>query len=125
MQLTGNRIPDPAIPRLNTAASLFKFLVKPPPAKHLVDDLRDITALQGLPNLQISAERLTMKRKEIEIGRWKLIEAELSKRGVPSEPEIAVLESEMGKVDDHVLPLVRQKEKKLRRRRNATVAAEA
>ncbi len=116
MQLTGTRIPDPAIPSLNTAASLLKFLIKPPPAKHLFEDLCENPALQGLPNLQISRERLTMVRKEIEIGRWKLIEAELAKRGVPSEPEIAMMEKEMGRVDDHVLPRVRQKEKNLRRR---------
>ena len=117
MQLTGTRIPDPSIPRLNTAASLFQFLIKPPPAKHLVDDLRENATLQGLPNVQISAERWTMKRKEVEIGRWKLIEAELDKRGVPSEPELATMEKDMGTVPPHVLPYLRQKEKVLLRRR--------
>ena len=117
MQLTGTRIPDPVIPRLNTATSLLNFLVKLPPAKHLFDDLRENKELQSLPNLQIFRERVTMQDKESEIGRWKLIEAELTKRGVPNESEIMMMEKEIGKVDHHVLPLVRQKEKDLRRRR--------
>lgn len=72
--------------------------------------------MQNFPNVQISPKRLTMVAKETEIGRWKLIEAELAKRGLPSEAELAVMEKDRGKVDDHVMPLIRQNEKKLRRR---------
>ena len=83
MQLTGIRIPDPVIPRLNTAAQLLKHLIKPPPAKRLINDLVENEKLCSLPNVELWEKRYTEKDKEVEIGRWKVIEAELQKRGLP------------------------------------------
>ena len=83
MQLTGTRIADPVIPRLTTAAQLLKHLIKPPPAKRLMNDLVENEKLYSLPNVELWEKRYTEKDKEVEIGRWKLIEAELLKRGLP------------------------------------------
>ena len=83
MQLTGRLIADPVIPGLNGAAQLLQHLVKPAPAKRLIDDLISNEELCSLPNVELWEKRYTRKDKETEIGRWKLIEAELEKRGLP------------------------------------------
>ena len=83
MQLTGIRIADPLIPLLNNAGDLVRHMVKPGPAKRLVDDLSKSKEIGMLPNVEIWETRYTEKDRETEIGRWKLIETELEKRGLP------------------------------------------
>ena len=39
--------------------------------------------LKGLPNLKMMARRYTPVDKEKEVGRWKVIEGELRRRGLP------------------------------------------
>ena len=85
MQITGTRIPDPAILNLNSAADLLAHLVQPAPAKRLIENLVQKEELASLPNLQLFDGRYTTRDKEEEVGRWKLIEEELAKRGLPSE----------------------------------------
>ncbi len=83
MQLTGTRIADPVISRLKNAGDIVRHMVKPAPAKRLIDDLAESKEIGKLPNVEMWETRYTEKDRETEIGRWKLIEAELEKRGLP------------------------------------------
>lgn len=83
MQLTGVRIPDHAIEDISTAKALVGHLVKKPKPKKLVESLLVNERLTALPNVQIFDRRYTPIDKEKEIGRWKVIEKELQRRGLP------------------------------------------
>jgi hypothetical protein len=83
MQLTGIRIPDPAIADLSSAKALLGRLVRKPKPKKLADRLTVNEHLTSLPNIQIMDRRYTPIDKEKEIGRWKIIEKELIKRDLP------------------------------------------
>ncbi|EEP76778.1 predicted protein [Uncinocarpus reesii 1704] len=84
-QLTGYRVPDPEISSVTEISSLLKLFTaasKPKPAK-----LADILIAEGkfaaLPNVKIFDRRQTPIDQEKEVGRWKIIEEELTKRGLP------------------------------------------
>ncbi|EFW16951.1 hypothetical protein D8B26_003757 [Coccidioides posadasii str. Silveira] len=84
-QLTGHRIPDPellSITKVSRLLALFTAASKPKPAK-----LADILIAEGkfaaLPNVKIFDRRQTPIDHEKEVGRWKIIEEELTKRGLP------------------------------------------
>ncbi|PGH21371.1 hypothetical protein AJ80_03288 [Polytolypa hystricis UAMH7299] len=84
-QLTGRRIPDNEIANMTKPSHLLRYLItssKPKPKK-LVEELLANSELTSLPNVKISARRQTPIDKEKEIGRWKIIEAELTARGLP------------------------------------------
>lgn len=81
-QLTGRRIPDPDIAKIEDAKGLFFHLVRKPKPKKLVQTLRTKQAV-GLPNVELHGKRYTPIDKEKEIGRWKVIEQELKARGLP------------------------------------------
>ena len=83
MQLTGVRIPDPAIQDIKSAKALFGFLVKKPKPKKLAETLMVNEALTSLPNVKILDRRYTPIDKEKQVGRWKIIEKELIKQGLP------------------------------------------
>lgn len=83
MQLTGIRIPDPAIADLTSAKTLLGHLVRKPMPKKLADRLIANEDISNLPNLQIMDRRYTPIDREKEIGRWKIIEKELIKRDLP------------------------------------------
>ena len=85
MQLTGRRIPDPAIDSIDSAKDLLRLLVKKPKPKKLADALLgDETARLAMPsNVQIFERRYTPIDKEKEVGRWKVVEKELKRRGLP------------------------------------------
>lgn len=83
MQLTGIRIPDPAIPDLTSAKTLLGHLIRKPKPKKLADRLLGNEELVGLPNLHIRERRYTPIDREKEIGRWKVIEKELIRRNLP------------------------------------------
>ncbi|RDW71732.1 hypothetical protein BP5796_07766 [Coleophoma crateriformis] len=83
MQLTGVRISDHAIQSSGTAYALLTRLATPPKSRKLVDDLAAKEQLMTLPNVSVFAKRVTPIDKERMAGRWKLIEAELEKRGLP------------------------------------------
>lgn len=83
MQLTGIRIPDPAIADLTSAKMLLGHLVRKPRPKKLADRLIANESISNLPNLQIMDRRYTPIDREKEIGRWKIIEKELIRRDLP------------------------------------------
>lgn len=53
--------------------------------KKLAEELLDAEQITSLPNVKVSAKKPGFVEQETEIGRWKVIEAELSKRGLPIE----------------------------------------
>ena len=81
MQLTGTRIPDPAIGSVTNAKILLSHLVKKPKPKKLADHLVS-KELVELPNVQISKRRYGLIDKEKEVGRWKVITEELERFGL-------------------------------------------
>ena len=85
MQLTGIRIPDPVLGGAETLRSIYIYqleALKPKPKK-LADVLVKKADLADLPNVKIMTRRYTPVDKEKEVGRWKVIEAELKRRGLP------------------------------------------
>lgn len=83
MQLTGRRIPDPEISQIYSARELLLHLTKKPKPKKLAEALLKREDLLEIPNLQIRDRRFTPIDEEKEVGRWKVIEKELEKRGLP------------------------------------------
>ena len=83
MQLTGCRIPDPAISDSKTIADLYyAFQAKEAPKK-LAQTIELQRLNEQLPNVTIHPTRRTYVHKEKAIGRWKLIEDELMARDLP------------------------------------------
>jgi hypothetical protein len=56
--------------------------LKPKP-KNLAETLATKTDLASLPNVKIMGRRETPVDKEMAVGRWKVIEAELRSKGLP------------------------------------------
>ncbi|CZT48256.1 uncharacterized protein RSE6_08929 [Rhynchosporium secalis] len=83
MQLTGIRIPDAHLGSSRTASALLKSLIVQPKPRKLVEALSQKEDLVTLPNVSIFAKRITPIQKERSLGRWKVIEEELQKRGLP------------------------------------------
>jgi hypothetical protein len=83
MQLTGLRIPDAAIMPAKTVKGLLAHLVKPPKPRKLVDALQQKEELMNIPNVSIYAKRVTPIDKHKSVGRWKVIEQQLTERGLP------------------------------------------
>lgn len=83
MQLTGLRIPDAAIMPAKTVKGLLAHLVKPPKPRKLVDALQQKEELMNIPNVSIYANRVTPIDKHKSVGRWKVIEQQLTERGLP------------------------------------------
>ena len=83
MQLTGIRIPDPSLKSLHTVRSFLDHLTTPPKPKKIAEALAQKPQLFNLPNVKIFDRRITPIDREVTVGRWKLIEAELVNRGLP------------------------------------------
>lgn len=83
MQLTGQRIPDPAIQDINSAKALYQQLITKPKPKKLAERLTLNEQLVEAPNVQLRHRRWTPIDKEKEVGRWKVIEKELKERDLP------------------------------------------
>ncbi|KAH8770527.1 ribosomal subunit 39S-domain-containing protein [Hyaloscypha finlandica] len=83
MQLTGLRIPDAAIMPAKIVKGLLAHLVKPPKPRKLVDALQQKEELMNIPNVSIYAKRVTPIDKHKSVGRWKVIEQQLTERGLP------------------------------------------
>ncbi|MCJ1398922.1 hypothetical protein MMC11_002123 [Xylographa trunciseda] len=83
MQLTGRRVADPVIGHIKVVADLVEHLTEKPKPKKLAELLIAKPALASMPNVHIFDRRHTPIDKEKEVGRWKVIERELIKRGLP------------------------------------------
>ena len=89
-QLSGHHIPDPLLmsslnkPLAHFVDALTATVVKPPPAKLAQRLLKD-RQVTGLKNLVVKTRRETEAEKETALGRWKVIERELTERGLPVE----------------------------------------
>ena len=83
MQLTGCRLPDPAISAAKTLADLYyAFRTKEKPKK-LVETPQLQRLNEQLSNVTIHSSRRTYVHKEKAVGRWKVIENELIARDLP------------------------------------------
>ncbi|KAL4944215.1 hypothetical protein BDV06DRAFT_210424 [Aspergillus oleicola] len=83
-QLTGHRIPDPLVAEIKTVQDLLNYLnkelaLKP---KKLGEHLVANQKLTSLPNVKISVKKVKPHQKDEEMGRKKIIDAELRKRGL-------------------------------------------
>lgn len=83
MQLTGRRIPDPVMGDINSARALLSHMMIKPKPKKLADSLLGKDSLVTIPNVEILDRRYTPIDREKEVGRWKVIEKELHRRGLP------------------------------------------
>ncbi|KAL3463163.1 ribosomal subunit 39S-domain-containing protein [Aspergillus heterothallicus] len=83
-QLTGHFFPDPVIHQISSVQQVIKYVqgeLNPKPkklAEHLVLD----ASFQSLPNVKIFAKKQKPWHKDEELGRKKLIDAELRERGL-------------------------------------------
>lgn len=82
-QLTGHRVPDHNLPNVKDVQSLLRMVQKPPKPKTLNEEIKRRQELPSMPNVQISAKRVTRGQKDQALGRFKLIARELEKRGLP------------------------------------------
>ncbi|PYH93502.1 hypothetical protein BO71DRAFT_399718 [Aspergillus ellipticus CBS 707.79] len=83
-QLTGHYFPDPVIHQISTVQQAVAYVqgeLKPKPKK-LAEHLAENEGLQGMPNVKIFGKRRTTLHKDDEMGRKKIIEAELRARGL-------------------------------------------
>ena len=56
---------------------------KAPKAERLFDELEEKGRLQSLANVKVHGRKIGAIDKEVSVGRWKVIEEELRKRGLP------------------------------------------
>ena len=82
MQLTGRRIPDPDISAMTTPKSLLGHLIRKPKPKKIAEALLQKSDITELPNVQLYDRRYGSIDREVEAGRWKVIQDELVKRGL-------------------------------------------
>lgn len=82
-QLTGRLIPDSKLGAARTAQHLLTLTVRPDAHKKLAEVLETRGDLPSLPNVTVHSRKIGPVAKETAIGRWKVIEEELAKRGLP------------------------------------------
>ncbi|RDA95419.1 hypothetical protein CP533_5386 [Ophiocordyceps camponoti-saundersi (nom. inval.)] len=96
-QLTGILIPDAKLDGITTMNGLLRAATKPEKPMRLATELRERGDLSELPNVTIHSRRVGLITKETSIGRWKVIEKELEKRGLPARgpiPESGLVEKQ-------------------------------
>lgn len=69
---------------VKTLQDLLTIASKPEQPKRLAQELELNGILDGLTNVSLHDRRITPIDKEVSVGRWKVIEAELAKRGLPT-----------------------------------------
>ena len=79
----GSPIPDSIITGADTVANFVLKLATPKPHAKLFDALEANTKLANLSNVNMMGRRKTPIDKDTEVGRWKVIEAELQRRQLP------------------------------------------
>ncbi|EME77386.1 uncharacterized protein MYCFIDRAFT_83316 [Pseudocercospora fijiensis CIRAD86] len=85
IRFTGKRVPDQIISKARTAEDIFRAVQAKEPPKKLKDDPRvqELGASEKLPNVKVYSQKRTSVHKEMDIGRWKVIEDELKLRNLP------------------------------------------
>lgn len=84
-QLTGRLIPDSKLGAARTTQHLMTLTVNPAKrGKKLAEILETQSNLPTLSNVKVHSRKVGPIDKEIAVGRWKVIEEELSKRGLPA-----------------------------------------
>jgi hypothetical protein len=83
-QLSGHYFPDPVVNSLATVGQAVEYiqLALNPKPKKLADHLANSQGLQQLPNVKVFTKRQKRSDKDEELGRKKIIEAELRARGL-------------------------------------------
>ncbi|KAL8935293.1 MAG: hypothetical protein Q9211_004770 [Gyalolechia sp. 1 TL-2023] len=96
MQLTGQRIPDPAIQAIESSRDLYFELVRKPKPKKLAEVLergaKRAPSLTSLPNVRLVPYRQKPYMAESALGRKKVIEKRLEEYGI-QEPFRDVMET--------------------------------
>ena len=89
MQLTGIHIPDSSINVITNVGSLLEKLVQRPKLRKLAQELPEAVLSRGLelPNVKFMPRKITEIDRETEVGRWKVIKAELKRKGLPVYPD--------------------------------------
>lgn len=76
-------MPDEAINNIRSAKALLGQLCTKPEPKKLAQTLTTMRDIKTLPNVKVFDRRVTQIDRERQLGRWKVIEKELEKRGLP------------------------------------------
>jgi hypothetical protein len=82
MQQTGRRIGDAYISRCTTAGMLFEYLQKKTDKEKLAKIVQEKRILD-LPNVTLKDREVSDLHEDVELGRWKVIRAELRERYLP------------------------------------------
>ncbi|CAH0014721.1 unnamed protein product [Clonostachys rhizophaga] len=82
-QLTGNLIPDSKLGAARNVRDVLTTLFQQRKPSSLADELLAKPEVTKLPNVRVHSRKVGPIDKEIEIGRWKIIEEELKKRDLP------------------------------------------
>lgn len=82
-QLAGQHIPDAKLLHIQTAGGLLATVVKPEPARRVYEAVQQRGELNKLPNVSVYSKRRTPVDVAKDLGRWKIVEQELQKRGLP------------------------------------------
>ncbi|KAI1267916.1 ribosomal subunit 39S-domain-containing protein [Xylariaceae sp. FL1019] len=83
-QLTGQLVPDHRLPLLSDVSSLLQTITTPPKPVTLTQEIQlNRQELVNMPNVSVATKRVTKAHKEEKLGRLKIMQAELEKRGLP------------------------------------------
>ncbi|UNI22803.1 hypothetical protein JDV02_008657 [Purpureocillium takamizusanense] len=82
-QLTGNLVPDAKLAAATTVNHILTLASKEPKSPKLAELLSRRDDLQRLSNVKVHSRKIGAIEKETVVGRWKVIEEELKKRGLP------------------------------------------
>ncbi|CAN8098224.1 unnamed protein product [Discula destructiva] len=82
-QLTGQAIPDAKLLHVTNVSGLLATVITPPPARRVYEAIQRHGELTKLPNVKVHEKRRTPVHKAKEVGRWKVVEKELAKHGLP------------------------------------------
>ena len=90
MQRTGVKLPDSFIQECDSVGSLFEKLLEKPEPKKLINSIQADPTMATLQNVRFHRRRITPVTKDKAVGRWKVIQQELTKRGLPVSNFISV-----------------------------------
>ncbi|KAF5130266.1 hypothetical protein E5D57_006604 [Metarhizium anisopliae] len=82
-QLTGTLIADAKLGAAHTVRHVLTLAAKQPQPKKLAELLETRSDVQELANVKVHSRKIGPIDKETALGRWKVIEEELTKRGLP------------------------------------------